>query len=70
MIGLFTSFREVQKLYTFVGALFFPVLAFVLLIANGWWVDKPYRNKPATIAALIGVLGLFAWIAMAGIKTT
>lgn len=70
MIGLFTSFREVQKIYTFVGALFFPVLAFVLLIANGWWIDKPHRNKPLTIAALIGVLGLFAWIALAGIQTT
>ncbi len=70
MIGLFTSFREVQKIYTFVGALFFPVLALVLLIANGWWINKPYRNKPLTNAALIGVLGLFAWIALAGIKTT
>lgn len=70
MIGLFTSFREVQKLYAFVGALFFPVLALVLLIANGWWIDKPYRNKPLTIAALVGVLALFAWIALAGIQTT
>jgi Mn2+/Fe2+ NRAMP family transporter len=70
MIGLFTSFREVQKIYTFVGALFFPLLAFVLLIANGWWIDKKYRNKPATIIALVGVLALFAWIAIAGIQTT
>jgi hypothetical protein len=70
MIGLFMSFREVQKIYTFVGALFFPALAFVLLIANGWWIDKEHRNRPATIAALVGVLALFAWIAIAGIQTT
>jgi Mn2+/Fe2+ NRAMP family transporter len=70
IIGLFTSFREVQKIYTFVGALFFPLLAFVLLVANGWWIEKKYRNKPATILALLGVLAVFAWIAITGIQTT
>lgn len=70
MLGLFTSFREVQKIYTFVGALFFPLLAFILLIANGWWIERKHRNKPATIIALAGVLALFAWIAIAGIQTT
>ena len=70
MIGLFTSFREVQKIYTFIGALFFPVLAFMLLIANGWWIEKNYRNTPAAVVALVGVLALFAWIAIAGIQTT
>ncbi len=69
MIGLFTSFREVQKLYTVIGALFFPVLALALLIANGRWVQPAFRNKPATVIALLGVLGLFAWIGIAGIKT-
>lgn len=69
MIGLFTSFREVQKLYTVIGALFFPILALALLIANGRWVQPAFRNKPATIVALAGVLALFAWIGIAGIKT-
>jgi Mn2+/Fe2+ NRAMP family transporter len=70
MIGLFTSFREVQKLYTVIGALFFPVLAIALLIANGRWVQPAYRNRPATVIALLGVLVLFAWIGIAGIQTT
>src|SRR5690606_28088968 len=58
MIGLFTSFREVQKLYTVIGALFFPVLALALLIANGRWAAPAFRNKPATVIALLGVLAL------------
>lgn len=70
MIGLFTSFREVQKLYTVIGALFFPVLAVALLVANGKWIQPAYRNKPVTILALVGVLALFAWIAIAGIQTS
>lgn len=70
MIGLFTSFREVQKLYTVIGALFFPVLAIALLIANGRWVQPAFRNKPATVIALVGVLVLFAWIGVAGIQTS
>src|SRR5690606_13191445 len=69
MIGLFTSFREVQKLYTVIGALFFPILALALLIANGRWVQPAFRNKPATVVALVGVLVLFAWIGIAGIQT-
>lgn len=69
MLGLFTSFREVQKLYTVIGALFFPVLALALLIANGRWVQPAFRNKPATVIALVGVLALFAWIGIAGIQT-
>ncbi len=70
MLGLFTSFREVQKLYTVIGALFFPVLAIALLVANGRWIQPTYRNKPLTVIALVGVLALFAWIAMAGIQTS
>ena len=64
MIGLFSSFRQVQMLYTVTGALFFPVLAFVLLIFNGRasWVGTAFRNRPATSAALIAVLAFFSWI--------
>ncbi len=69
MLGLFTSFREIQKLYTVIGALFFPLLALALLVANGRWIAAAYRNRPATVVALVGVLALFAWIAIAGIQT-
>ena len=67
MIGLFGSFREVQKIYTVIGALFFPLLAFVLLIFNGKpsWVGNDLRNRPATVAALLGILGFFSWLAVA-----
>jgi len=70
MIGLFTSFREVQKLYTVTGALFFPVLVVALLVANGKWIDPAHRNKPATVLALVGVLALFGWMALAGIQAS
>ena len=66
MIGLFYSFREVQKIYTVSGALFFPLLALVLLVFNGRqsWVGREFRNHPATIVALLGILALFSWIAI------
>jgi Mn2+/Fe2+ NRAMP family transporter len=65
MIGLFASFREVQKIYTVTGALFFPLLALVLLIFNGRpsWVGQ-LRNRPATVAALLGILAFFSWLAV------
>ena len=68
MLGLFTSFREVQKLYTVLGALFFPLLAIALLICNTRWINARYKNKPATLLALFGVLALFVWIAVKGIR--
>ena len=66
MLGLFVSFRQVQMLYTVTGALFFPVLALVLLVFNGRtsWVGKRFANKPLTAALLIGVLGFFSWAAL------
>ena len=65
MAGLFRGFGEVQKFYAVVGAWFFPVLVLALLLLNGRsnWVGKSYRNHPVTMAALIGVLVFFAWIA-------
>ena len=65
MTGLFRGFGEIQKFYAMVGAWFFPALALALLLLNGRsnWVGKPFRNQPLTIAALIGVLLFFAWIA-------
>lgn len=72
MLGLLVSFREVQKLYTVSGALFFPLLALALLIFNGRsaWVGRQFRNRPVTVVALLGVLALFGWIALSGIQTT
>ena len=66
MLGLFASFREVQKIYTVTGALFFPLLALVLLIFNGKpsWVGSDLRNRPVTVAALLGILGFFSWLAI------
>jgi Mn2+/Fe2+ NRAMP family transporter len=66
MLGLFFSFREVQKIYTVSGALFFPLLALVLLVFNGRpsWVGREFRNRPATVAALVGILAFFSWIAI------
>jgi Mn2+/Fe2+ NRAMP family transporter len=63
--GLFRGFDEIQKIYALVGAWFFPVLALVLLVLNGRsdWVGKSYRNHPFTVAALLGILLFFGWIA-------
>jgi Mn2+/Fe2+ NRAMP family transporter len=71
MIGLFASFREVQKIYTVVGAYVFPLLALALLVFNGRgdWVGVPFRNRPATVVALAGVLVFFTWLALANIES-
>lgn len=65
MLGLFASFREVQKIYTVLGALFFPLLALAVLVFNGRasWVGARFRNGPATILALAGVLLFFSYLA-------
>jgi Mn2+/Fe2+ NRAMP family transporter len=64
MLGLFMGFREVQKLYSIIGALFMPMLALALLILNGRkaWVGA-HTNKPLGLAALIGTLLFFASLA-------
>jgi len=65
--GLFISFKEVQKLYAVIGAMFIPMLAVVLLILNGRraWVGDSV-NKPITIMALLAALVFFG--VMAGLK--
>jgi Mn2+/Fe2+ NRAMP family transporter len=72
MIGLFLSFREVQKLYTVIGAYIFPTLALTLIIMNGRpaWVGQKLKNRPITIVALAGVLVFFTFLALANIQTT
>ena len=66
------SFREVQKLYTVIGAYIFPTLALALIVMNGRsaWVGQKLKNRPLTIVALVGVLVFFTWLALANIETT
>jgi Mn2+/Fe2+ NRAMP family transporter len=72
MIGLFLSFREVQKIYTVIGAYIFPTLALALIIMNGRtaWVGKQFKNRWPTVIALVGVLVFFSWLAIANIELT
>jgi len=72
MIGLFSSFREVQKLYTVIGAYIFPLLALALLFFNGrtTWVGQRFKNRPVTVVALVAVLLFFTWLALANIAVS
>ena len=72
MIGLFMSFREVQKIYTVIGAYIFPTLALTLIIMNGRtaWVGQQFRNRWWTVIALVGVLAFFSFLAIANIDLT
>jgi Mn2+/Fe2+ NRAMP family transporter len=65
MLGLFASFREIQKFYTVIGAWFFPLLALVLLVLNGRaaGIGERHRNRPLTTAVLVAVLAFFSWLA-------
>lgn len=67
MLGLFYSFREIQKFYTVIGASVFPLLTVALLVFNGKsaWVGKRFQNRPLTIVILLGILAFFVWIARA-----
>jgi ammonia channel protein AmtB len=69
MLGLFFSFREVQKVYAVTGALFIPMLALVLLILNGRraWVGA-LKNQGLTVTVLLTTLIFFAWIGFARIS--
>lgn len=62
MIGLWHSFKEMQKVYAIVGALFLPMLAAALLYLNGSakLVGAENRNRPWTTAALWLTLLFFA----------
>ena len=66
MIGLFTGFAQVQKLYTISGALFFPFIALALLLLNGRsaWIGEQFKSRPVTAVVLMGVLAFFSRIAV------
>jgi Mn2+/Fe2+ NRAMP family transporter len=66
MLGLFISFKEVQKIYAVIGASFVPLLAIALLIMNGkrTWIGD-YTNRPLTVFVLLATLvffGAMAWL--------
>lgn len=63
MLGLFFSFREIQRVYAVFGALFMPLLATALLMMNGRtdWVGERFRNRPATTAVLGATVVLFVY---------
>jgi Mn2+/Fe2+ NRAMP family transporter len=66
ILGLFFSFREVQKLYAVTGAFFVPLLALALLLLNSRnkWVGSNFRNHPVTIILLVATIAFFMWIAV------
>jgi hypothetical protein len=63
MLGLMYDFVLVQRVYAMLGALILPLTAVALLILNGreTLVGAPYRNRPITVAVLIGVLVFFVY---------
>ncbi|MBX3628599.1 MAG: Nramp family divalent metal transporter [Nitrosomonas sp.] len=71
MLGLFTSFQEMQKFYAVVGAYFFPFLAMALLLLNcrAKWVGEQYKYGMPAIIGLIATIALFIWAATHNIST-
>jgi hypothetical protein len=65
-VGLFASFKAVQKAYAVFGACFIPLLALALLLMNGRrsWVGDRFRNRPLT--ALVLLVALLFFLAIAG----
>ena len=64
MIGLFWSFRDVQRLYTVTGAMFFPFLAMALLImcSRKSWIGAAFKTRPAGVVTLVGIVAFFCWV--------
>ena len=69
-VGLFMSFKEVQKLYALVGVFFVPMLALALLIMNSRkGTFRRHANGPFSIIGLLAVLcffGYMAWLKVSG----
>jgi Mn2+/Fe2+ NRAMP family transporter len=64
MIGLFWSFRDVQRLYTVTGAMFFPFLALAILIMNSRarWIGAAFKTRPIGVVTLVAILAFFCWV--------
>ncbi len=69
MAGLFMKFKEVQKYYAIIGALFIPLLAVVLLTLNGRksLVGK-WRNARVTTLVLLLAVVLFLLLGYLDLK--
>lgn len=65
MLGLWLGFKQVQKLYAIIGALFLPMLALALLLLNSRakWLGQA-RNSWLTNLALAGTVAFFGWLAL------
>ncbi|MGH9338058.1 MAG: Nramp family divalent metal transporter [Acidobacteriota bacterium] len=63
ILALTFSFSELQKYYSFFGALFMPFLAFILLYLNGQarLVGRENVNRPATTVILLALIAFFAF---------
>ena len=70
MLGLFTSFQQVQKFYAVTGAFFFPLLAVGLLLLNSRakWVGEKYKYGLPAIISLVATLAFFLWAAITNLS--
>lgn len=64
MASLMFSFKEMQKLYSLVGAWFMPILALTLLYLNNRKVSTEFKNPWPVNGALAVVFVFFAWMAL------
>lgn len=64
MLSLYFSFKEVQKLYSFVGAFFMPVLALTLLWLNNKVVKPEFKNTVWLNVMLLLVFFFFAFVSI------
>jgi len=58
MLSLVMSFKEIQKLYSLVGAFFMPILALTLLWLNNKYVSQEFKNG-AWINGALALVFLF-----------
>lgn len=70
-IGLWYSFVSIQKTYSILGAVAMPLLALALLVLNGRAdrVGREHRNRPLTVAVLVGILLFFVYAAWMTVRT-
>jgi Mn2+/Fe2+ NRAMP family transporter len=69
IMGLFISFKEIQKFYAVAGSFFIPMLAVALLMLNRKKYLQDNCNKPLTVIILLATLLFFiamAWLKWAG----
>lgn len=65
-LGLFKSFKQIQKYYSVFGAMFLPLLAIVLLLLNRnpKYIGPKHRNSVFENLALLAVIGFFIMTAI------